>query len=143
MHPKDRLPSSFDAPVANGTVAPWQRKVFTTSDPDELAHHFNTNASVSVDRIVPLDSTVPFAFTRAEIDFHRIRLTQGKSSAFHMVAYSTCPTPNISETGSCIVRGLGKGRSMEIGSHRGDNVVAGGWFPRSGVFETSPDGMRF
>src|SRR5262245_55785346 len=143
MHPKDRQPPSFDEPVANGNATPWRRKVFTTSDPDELAHHFNTKASATVERIVPLDSKIPFAFTRAEIDFGRIRLTQGKSTAFHMVGHSTCLTLNIAEAGSCIIKGLGKGRSMEIGSHRGDNVVAGGWFPRSGVFETSPDGMRF
>ncbi len=126
-----------------GATSSWAKKVFTTSDPDELAHHFNGEASVTVDRIVPLDSKVPFAFTRAEIDFGRIRLTQGKSTAFHMVGYSTCLTLNISEAGSCIIKGLGKGRAMEIGSHRGDNVVAGGWTNTHGVFETSPDGMRF
>jgi AraC-like DNA-binding protein len=137
------LPENPNGQPLQEAASPWPKKVFTTSDPDELAHHFNTNASVTVDRIVPLDSKVPFAFTRAEIDFGRIRLTQGKSTAFHMVGYSTCLTLNISEAGSCIVKGIGKGRAMEIGSHRGDNVVAGGWDPRSGVFETSPDGMRF
>jgi AraC-like DNA-binding protein len=160
MHSKDRQSSSFDATVANGKAAhwlsetpkntplpdaasSWPKKVFTTSDPDELVDHFNTKASVTVDRIVPLDSKVPFAFTRAEIDFGRIRLTQGKSTAFHMVGHSTCLTLNISEAGSCVVKGLGKTRAMEIGSHCGDNAVVGGWIDKSGVFETSPDGMRF
>src|SRR5262245_56105254 len=143
MQPKDPQPPSFDEPVANGNATPWRRKLLTTSEPDKLAQHFNTKASSTVERIVPLDSNIPFAFTRAEIDFGRIRLTQGKSTAFHMVGHSTCLTLNISETGSCIVKGLGKGRATEIGSHRGDNVVAGGWINMHGVFETSPDGMRF
>src|SRR5262245_15626595 len=138
MHPKDRQPPSFDEPVANGNATPWRRKVFTTSDPDELAHHFNTKASATVERIVPLDSKIPFAFTRAEIDFGRIRLTQGKSTAFHMVGHSTCLTLNISETGSCIVKGLGKGRATEIGSHRGDNVVAGGGSTCTGCSRRRP-----
>jgi AraC-like DNA-binding protein len=121
----------------------WRKKVFTTSDPDELADHFRTEAFQSVDRIVPLDGKVPFAFTRAEVDFGRIRLTQGKSTAFRMVGHSTCLSLTISETGSCIVKGLGKGRTLEIGSHRGDSAVVGGWDPRSGVTEMSPEGMRF
>jgi AraC-like DNA-binding protein len=147
-------------PVANGKAAhwppedpkdqalqeaasSWPKKVFTTSDPDELAHHFRTEASHTVDRIVPIDSKVPFAFTRAEVDFGRIRLTQGKSTAFRMVGHSTCLSLTISEAGSCIVKGIGKGCAMEIGSHRGDNAVVGGWDHRSGLVEMSSDSMRF
>jgi AraC-like DNA-binding protein len=132
-----------DQPV-HETASPWPKKVFTTSDPDELVHHFNTEAFNSVARIDPLDSKVPFAFTRAEIDFGRIRLTQGKSTAFHMVGHATCLTLTVSEAGSCVVRGVGKLRDKAIGSHRGDNVLAGGWIPGChGVTEMSADGMRF
>ena len=126
-------------------IAPrWRRKVFTTGDVDELAHHFKTEGSHSIDGIVPLDRNAPFAFTRAEIDFGRIRLTKGKSTAFQMEGHATCLTLTVAEAGSCIVKGFVKGREVAIGSHRGDNVVAGGWIPgKSGVVEMSSDGLRF
>jgi hypothetical protein len=125
-------------------AAPWRKKVFTTCDVDELAHHFNTEAAHSIDSVVPLDRKVPFAFTRAEIDFGRVRLTRGKSAAFQMEGHATCLTLTVAEAGSCVVKGYAKGREVAIGSHRGDNVVAGGWIPgKSGVVEMSSDGMRF
>jgi AraC-like DNA-binding protein len=137
MHPE----SPKDQPLQEAP-SPWRTKLFETSDADELLHHFNTETPNIVTKVVPLDSKAHFTFRRAEIDLGRIRLTKGKSTAFHMEGGSTCLSITVSEAGHCIIKDYQNQTVFQ--SHRGDSAVVGGIRPGdAGIFQTSPDGMRF
>jgi hypothetical protein len=137
MHPKDRQPSSFDEPVANGTAAPWRSEAFATQDVDELIHHLNTKSHHRVSRITPLQRGSPFSFTRKKMNLGRIELIQGRSVAIDMEAAATCLTIVVTETGRSVI----KFRDVELLSDGGDTALVNN--SRYGVFLTSPDATRF
>jgi AraC-like DNA-binding protein len=97
----------------------WRRRIVTSESVD-LLNHLNQSTFTSVRKVVPLDTTADFFFSRDQLDLGRVSLVHVRCTPVELdVLPSSHLIVVISENG----QSLYQGRGLEVTSSRGDAAI--------------------
>jgi AraC-like DNA-binding protein len=123
-----------------GPESSWITEQFETRDPDELLGYLNRHTGTSFRKITPLGRKCDFRFSRNEMNFGRLRLTEAFSSSvrFYGPGSPTRLSLIVSKRGQSLIK-VGK---LELVSNSGDAAITTTG-TAEGFLESSPVNTRF